>query len=415
MTMQAEDKAGSPTIAQHRVTLAVVSDLHAYVDGDPPGPSSLSISLAEDEPTRHPITGLRRLLEDLQAKADILVSCGDMGDKAHPAAIQYAWKALQSIGQTLSVRLIAAASGNHDLDSRHNHNEFDAKGHLQALVPPFPLPEEERNDRYWARHFVIAEDCGVSRVVILNSCAYHGTGAEEYEHGRIARSTIDRLRHSLKCIEPPPVNIFVCHHHPERHGEPPLSDRDDYEAMTNGPGLIELLGSGDVGEWLVIHGHRHRPRLFYAQGATCPPVVLSAGSLCGHIDSVLQGYARNQFYLVEIDVTDSRKWGLSGTFRAWDWIPAQGWIPAGAQSGLPSSGGFGWRETPVSIAAAIADRFVEVTVPFFYSWDRVVSIVPRLRYIMPRSVPQIAGQLRQRHGFQVTEEGGRILEIGRQA
>lgn len=414
MTTKPETIPRKQEKTQNRITLAVVSDLHAYVDSDAPAPSCLSISQSEEEPTQHPITGLLHLAKKKPIKADVLISCGDMGDKAHPAAIQYAWKAIQSIGQVLSARFIAAASGNHDLDSRHKYNQFDAKGHIQALVPPFPVSPDDKNDKYWARHFTI-EGNSLFRVVILNSCAYHGTSPEEYEHGRISANTLDRLRRDLYNTTSPPVNILVCHHHPERHGEPPLTDREDYQAMANGPGLIDLLGSGDVGEWLVVHGHRHRPRLFYAQGTASAPIVLSAGSLCAHIDPYLQGYARNQFYIVEIDLGDLRRWGLCGTFRAWDWITGQGWIPAGMQSGLPDSGGFGYRESASTIAYNISTKLQGETPPFFHKWQHILDLEPRLKYIMPKDLLHVAEKLRQNHGLQVTEVAGKIQEIGKQS
>lgn len=400
-------------LATQCVTLAIVSDLHACIESDGPPSSYLSLSQPEDEPTSHPITGLLQLLQKETIRADLLISGGDMGDKAQPAAVQYAWKAIQSIGSKLGAEFVAATSGNHDLDSRQQYNQFDAQGHLQALVPPFPLTEDEKNDKYWARHYVI-ETCSSFRVVILNSCAYHGNTTEEYKHGRISTHTLERLKTDLQKTTNGPVNILVCHHHPERHGVPPLSDLEDYEAMINGPGLVDLLGSGSFGEWLVVHGHRHRPRLFYAQGTACSPIILSAGSLCAHINPSLQGYARNQFYVLEINIADSQKWGLCGTFRAWDWIPGQGWMKASEQSGLPDSGGFGCREAPAALAATIEDKLIGIPAPYFMSWLDILLLEPRLRYALPRDLLCVADYLQQRHGLQVSKQAGKIQQIGRQ-
>src|SRR5690348_3651341 len=105
--------------------IGVVSDLHAFdsVVGGSPSPSHLNITLPENEPGKHPISGLLRLIEEERLTADLFLCAGDLGDKANRAGIQYAWKKIHEIGGKLEAKLIAASSGNHDLDSRYINSE----------------------------------------------------------------------------------------------------------------------------------------------------------------------------------------------------------------------------------------------------------------------------------------------------
>src|SRR5688572_25117411 len=124
--------------------VAVVSDLHAYdslSDGETP-PSHLCTLDPEDQATQHPITGLLELISKQSLSADALICCGDMGDKARPAGVRYVWERLQKIQTALQAEGLYVTAGNHDVDSRHKYNDYDAKGVLQSLVPQYPLADE---------------------------------------------------------------------------------------------------------------------------------------------------------------------------------------------------------------------------------------------------------------------------------
>ena len=59
------------------LTLAIASDLHAF--DDPQGkedPSYLSVALPDNEPGKHPITGLLELIKKRSLSADILLCPG---------------------------------------------------------------------------------------------------------------------------------------------------------------------------------------------------------------------------------------------------------------------------------------------------------------------------------------------------
>ncbi|MDQ1592586.1 MAG: hypothetical protein QOG71_3213 [Pyrinomonadaceae bacterium] len=396
--------------------IAIVSDIHAYdhLNDDKEAPSFLCTVAPENRVSHHPIAGLLKLIDDQSIRADILMCCGDMGDKARPAGILYTWDKLHVIKRKLEAKTLAVTAGNHDVDSRYKYTDYDAKGLLQSLVPPFPCEDEKLNDKFWARNYIVFSEPDY-RLVILNTSAYHGAKEGEFEHGRITPRTVEALKAELEVLEheqPRRVNILLCHHHPHNHGD--IEDKD-VSLMEGGAKLLELLGSGDYGNWIVIHGHKHHPRISYAAASISPPIVFSAGSLCARIYEELQGQARNQFYVITFPLSDldTLELGLIGTFQAWDWLPGIGWQRATLRSGLPASGGFGNRGDITSISKTIATIFASKKQPWV-EWNEIIGAFPQVSYLLPISLQAIIKKLESNYNLTVSRDSdGQPLQIGR--
>lgn len=368
------------------LSIAIASDLHATSKSGAQAPSFCFSNDTSGSPISNPLIGLQTLIEKYHLSSDLLVCPGDLADKAEPAAIKYAWGQLQEIGKKLCVTRVLATAGNHDVDSRHQHNDFDAKGVLQALEPRFPLSENDGFDRFWSRHFVLLEESDW-RMIILNSSAFHGANDwtdtkgnaySEQDFGRISTHTLLAIETELKCSRARPLNVLLCHHHPHQHSEIGLGEND---VMKGGQLLLEMLGSGNYGQWLVIHGHKHHPKIAYASGISASsPVVFAAGSLSACLYPTLATLVRNQFYILDFDLDQIDSFGLVGRFRAWDWAVGQGWLPAGERSGLPAKGGFGCREPHQVIAREIVKYAIGPSI----LWDSICNSYPKARFLLPR-------------------------------
>lgn len=385
------------------LTVAVLSDIHAY---DPSGtsagaaPSYVRVMTTNSSASPDPFEELRRLISDGRLSADMLLCPGDLGDRAEPKAVKHAWEQVQQVGQLLKCREIVATAGNHDVDSRHKYTDHDAKGFLQSLKPLFPFPmgkseSEALCHEYWSQHFAIIEESSF-RLVVLNSAAYHGEAPEEIEYGRISQHTLTRLKERLKRGRAM-VNLLLCHHHPLVHAELDLGERD---TMRYGHQLLDLLADPDYGSWIVIHGHKHHPRITYAQGRASSAVVFAAGSFSAQLYPTLGTAARNQFYLISLPLGEVQSGGIHGTFRAWDWIANKGWQPATKDSGLPGSGGFGCRSHPSKIAAAIAG-VARGNGKKFYDWNEIRKSVHELDYILPNDFQRLVSELENTHGMKI--------------
>lgn len=372
------------------VHIAIASDLHVHDEEGDNSPSHLRVGAEEGNPARHPIVGLRKLVETNRLKADLLLCPGDLGDKASRNGIQYAWKMLHQLKEWLSAPDLLATVGNHDIDSYGKSSDFDPRGYLQSLTPLFPIDSEREYDRFWSRHFTIFSTNSI-RVVILNSSAFHGYDLrghkDEHQHGRISDFTREQLKHSLDTSPQKLINVLMCHHHPHQHSELNLKEHD---VMHGGQGLLDLLGCGDYGEWLVVHGHKHHPKISYAAGSSSSPIVFAAGSLCANLFKTVQASARNQFYLLCFDLNELEQKGLVGTFRAWDWIADTGWVQASSGSGLPASGAFGSRPNAKQLARKISTI---VTDPII-KWSDLVIACPEVMHVLPSDLKLILKLLR---------------------
>lgn len=395
------------------IKIAIVSDLHVFNGSSSAGgPSFVGTADPQDSPEKHPFRGIQKLIADEGLTADFLICPGDLADKADPAALMFAWDKLQRLKTQLGAQHLFATNGNHDVDSRKVHGDVDPKGNLQSLDPMFPGLDEQQCDRYWSRNFAVFTD-DILRIVLLNSAAFHGYGTDaspEYKYGRVSSRTISALRTALAKNERR-VNILVCHHHPAPYN--PVEE-EDYSEMLGGDRLIELLDSGDFGSWLMIHGHKHYPRLAYSTGSPSSPVIFSAGSFSATLYQKLAARARNQFYIMEIPVGDLDSLGLDlgGTITAWDWITMVGWQPAGNMSGLPHKVGFGCRESPRSLAREIANLIAGR--PNFQTGEELIASLPKLRFLRPQELQTVMARLVADHQIAARVNDGRIIEVGRQ-
>lgn len=377
------------------INFLVVSDIHGF-DGTraefKSAPSWLDISVPAVG-LRNPIVGLSELLRDRGLTADYLICCGDLGHQAFPPAIQNVWSTLHTLKQERRIPIILATAGNHDLDSRYIYNLFDARGHLQGLHPAFPDSDDARANEFWAQHFTVYEFDNV-RLLLLNSAAYHGY-QDEFRHGRLAASTIDRIRTRLQKTSTKPLNICICHHHPERHAGVPVGD---YSEMKGGAQLTALLSSAEFGSWLVLHGHIHFPDISYAHGGSSSPILFSAGSLSAKLYPEYGPTVRNQAYLLSFSLVDVKQFGLCGGFMSWDWTDGMGWSDASANSGLPAFGGFGYRTNPAPLAQKIAD---EIKTAQRLSFDQLSSQLPELRYLIPQDLRNLLEILKQEYATRI--------------
>lgn len=391
-------------------SLLVVSDLHASSNDEHSDVTHVLVS-TENDPRENAVTGLKAFLADEQIKADLVVCPGDLCHQADRDALRYAWRELDEIKKIVGAQEVVATAGNHDMNSRL-HLVNDARGELLDLMPRFPIADEQLSDRYWARNVVVRRGDGW-RMVVLNSCAYHGF-ADEHEHGRISESTLRHIE-DLLAEDPEPINFVLCHHHPEPATEFQL---DNLEHMRGGDQLVALLERPDRTRWMVIHGHRHWPALGYVGSKTSAPVRLAAGSVGMHLYKQAATRVRNQIYRLSFEPATTAVLGvpLAGTFEAWDWISGDGWNPATNRSGLPARGGFGWRRDGHEVAADLRMAVEAGEVARRLDWNGLLKWQRRLKYLSPLDLDDFVAALDPKSGIQpeagvVTGAYGEILEV----
>lgn len=403
--------------------IVVLSDLHAFCsdarkasDGKASLPPSLiDFSASTRKPNIDPLVGFIKLFERGEIEhPDLLIVGGDLGDKADAHAIQSTWRELSSLTDKNPATKLIATCGNHDLDTRHKQNKFDPRGFLRTLEPGFPFPNTVEHKinllEYWANHFSVLES-DQYRVLNINSCAFHGFGTDaepELEHGRISDITLDGIEECIKTTvqaAPHKQNICLFHH----HIRPVSTDSfDDKSTMKGSERLASMLSKPQLGEWFIIHGHRHRSNLFCA-GGNSAPIVLSCASFAATRIGDEHNPSPNQFYDIELEeVGVGQVARVAGSIRAWNWTPSIGWqSKTSIPGGLPVVSGFGYRgyipDLAKSIGAVIKSSGKVV-------WGDLVNGFPDLRRLMPSDNEFLIKSL-EMIGVVATEGDGQIREL----
>lgn len=376
--------------------ILILSDLHAYrpIPGSTREPSFL-IASTKGNPT-NPIRSIPEILKQDGLTVDWILCPGDIADQADPDAQTFAWRELVELKKAVKAKLLLSTAGNHDVDSRLKFSNFDPKGHLQGLSPPFPGIKTAA-DKYWARNYHIHEHENV-RLVNLNSAAFHGFHSEEknslpeYRHGRVSQRTIDSIVEEIKS-QNFQTNILFTHHHPYRNDA--IYSDNDYSEMQLGGKLVAALTAATSSSWLIIHGHQHYPYFGYGPDDAFPPLIFSAGSISAKITSPESAEAPNQFYhmTVETDSTKTNGWWPCGTVRAWSWVHRREWQPTPDGQNIPDGLGFGCRDNISSIAAAIhsyvSGQSSHVTL------QQILGAYPHLKFVSRKILDEVLKELRK--------------------
>lgn len=394
------------------VRVAVLSDLHFASNeaGEKEAPKETHVILSQQMvPKQHPVGDLLRLIDNENLTANIVLCPGDITYHAEQAALKAAWAAINDIASKLGADHVIAATGNHDIVSRDASTSPEIWEQLKQLRPKYPYTKAtlEQQLYYWAEHFLVAEVCGI-RFVVLNTCNCHARGKDEYLHGRVTDYTISQIEDVLSQQGRRDFNVLLCHHHPMKH--PDLSQSfPDYSEMRQGAKLLSMLeGTGDP--WIVVHGHKHSPRLDYATGeSTDAPLIFSAGSFSAVLSPKYFAGTSNQFYIIELDLDYISKYGKAGLVYAWDWQEGHGWQVAPPKSGtkgrIPNKAGFGHRVNISYDAQSVAKKFSgEKRV----AWASVEQAFPWIKYVTPADLEKIVRRLKSHHKLDAMIDGNSI-------
>ena len=397
------------------IRLAILSDIHAFTSGTGSAPSWMDLALDQSNPNLNPFAGLYNLIRsDDRLHAEIVVCCGDMGDKASPEGQQYVWAEISKLQHKLGASQTIATAGNHDMDSRFQNTDHDAKGQLQSLEPLFPISTEQNWLEYWAKNYTIFK-ISEARFVLLNSAAYHGYQKDgedpEYLHGRVSDRTLDALIAELKTGGKDAANILVCHHHPIKNDQIKI---EEYSEMKSGDRLINELVNARLGPWLIIHGHKHLPRISYASGSSGAPTIFSAGSFSAKLPAEYATKAQNEFYILELEIppSDNKSSTLKGTIFTWNWNYGTGWQRSSSSAGLGVGAAFGAKMDVAAKAQDLATQLKSTSPGLSVLWDDICSNNLELKYLIPEDKDEFLHHLKEDHNIiSLRGEDGDVKEL----
>lgn len=386
------------------VTFAVLSDLHAAPRVSDPKGTEVKLYSDADNFSQHdnPLSSLYELIERDELTADFVICPGDMTNRADGGALRFVWSKLHDLRERLGALQVIATVGNHDVDSRGHDTGTIPRESLMRLIPRFPISDDSLADHFWAHGYFLTT-VGRVRFLVLNSSWLH-EHRDELERGAITSYTLEKLRKDLHAQESAEFNVAVCHHHPHVHSELDLGG----DIMLNGQQLLDTL-SGN-GSWLVIHGHKHHPKIELAQGDFQQPIVLACGSFSGRLEGPNATVSRNYFHMVQLEQFGEEA-ELRGIITSWNWVSGFGWRSYGNSNGtFPSRVGFGFEGNPRNLAGLVAKSMGSHQLK---KWRDMLTLQPDLAHLTPRKLAALCDTLESKYNITINyDETGLPSELG---
>jgi len=163
--------------------------------------------------------------------------------------------------------------------------------------------------------------------------------------------------------------------------------------MVNGSLLTQSLSK--KGFHLLVHGHKHHPKLSYAPGAVLP--VLAAGSFSAGMKNGLASRTRNVFHFISVEFCDQTK-ATRGTIVTWQFRQSKGWTPATCDAvDFPFKTGFGVLTPAEELAGKIETAYSAHAIPTV-EWKHIVASIPDLQFVPPMTFEK-TGELLRANGL----------------
>jgi 3',5'-cyclic AMP phosphodiesterase CpdA len=292
--------------------------------------------------------------------ADLLCVTGDISNTAHAHEFEFADRALSRMATAIGISEseIFFVPGNHDINWPVMKLEPTSFWFPQRYAPLLQekLAFARRNGA--AVHgalettpYFVSWETERALIIAVNSAAYDGP-TEKPHNGVIKQETVEEIDRYLaaKPANAEMLRICLLHHHLEQYSEP-MPDHADFSIAVNAENLVKVLSKHRVD--LVLHGHKHHPRLGTKQPDNSHPFVsICAGSFSSILPSPYYEGVPNLFHVINVDGREEQTGRIKGVVESWAYIGGQ-WIAGKSVNGMYAVDAFGSAATPTEIAINI--------------------------------------------------------------
>lgn len=296
------------------------------------------------------------------------------------------WNFLKEIKATLNAKALAITIGNHDVDSRNMHEKgpFEL---IKSLDDHIPSENIIANSMFWKNNYCIIED-EKHILLIINSC-YNHTSVELLKNTEIDQSTIDKIEADIiKIKDSEKIKMALCHHHPLHHSNGNLIYRDT-DFIDKSDKLLSILEKNNFN--LVIHGHKHDPRLVYFNSSL---PVLAAGSFSA-LTNLLDIGAQNTFHIIDFDLKTKK-----GKIITWVYYPSSGWTQK-LDTYFPCFTGFGCKIDMIDFAKKCSEWF-DTTKKETIEYSELLTIFPDLEHLIPSEQEKFNDEMKSKYNLYFT-------------
>ena len=289
--------------------ICIISDLHCKYQNDVNSPSNtLLFSNQRRIPAnQHPIAALLETIQRENLNADVLICPGDLGDKADEQGIISSWNFLEEIRHALDANELIGIPGNHDVNS---HGGVDSFSFIKNFHHKFPTKDIIANNSFWSLGFCVFK-FGNILILLINTVHDH-IDIDSSSKSNLDAGMLERIEKELiQILGEFDLKICIMHHHPIKHSN--ITNYRDSDSVDRGDDLVNLLSRFHFN--ILIHGHKHQPRMTIYNGLA----IFACGSFASSAN--LQGTGIQQMFHI-VELFENSK---NGKIESWEYSIIDGW------------------------------------------------------------------------------------------
>lgn len=239
-------------------------------------------------------------------------------------------------------------------------------------------------------------------VTALNSSVRDGPNLSPH-HGSIEHNELHELYKVFGTVpDDGRYRIFLTHHHVYGWMSP-TPGYTDFSMMANAEGLMDVLWRHRVD--LVVHGHRHCPRITQLAGPQNHPIgILCSGSFSGELPNEWSGLVLNQFSTVTFEGRAPNTGNAIGRVRSWSYNMAQKWTPSRLDtSGIRHDNPFGSLASMRAVKNALKPLIKAELKKRHAFLSKLCASTDDLRFAFPEFLATAVRELRTDGGLEMIE------------
>ena len=369
------------------IKIAVISDLHCHPkkNDDKDNCTRLFTDLLRDEVNCHPVESFSLYYKNNKPfdcnEFDYLFCPGDVTNHSDVQGFLTGWDYVREVSQILNAKEIYATLGNHDIDSRHNGSPYYLKI-PKGIKKGFPINEIEIGT-FWEKGYTFIEKKDI-QLLIINTTHFHthvDKDSNPTVKGEITTGPIQEIENYLKeNSNDEKIKIMMCHHHPIQHSDMKMGA---YDFIENGEELIAVLAKYKFD--LVIHGHKHYPKLKKYNTDNGTITILSSGSFSASTQtSFINKF--NYIHILEIEKNNGK---CKGIVKSPNYKYQVGW--ENSSDGFDFYSGFGAEKSNSAIVDEITN-YTETKDPM-PDWNKLCDNIEDLKFLLPIDLKEILSEL----------------------
>lgn len=333
------------------IRIAIISDLHCQKEENSSKLTRLHTKLLDHPINENPIESFKKIIIDKKKNVDYFFVLGDVADKGNVEGFILGVKFVKEINALLNSEKLIFAVGNHDMHRREENDTIQDSEYMMKRTNGFPFLfrddalNKKIEDEFWANKYCVIDD-GKTLILVLNTSCFmdHVNNLKSIVFDEVMRESLENALFQYKSSEKP--KIAICHHHPTPHSDI-NANYTSLDCIDRGDVLLNVLKNHNF--TLLMHGHKHFPRLKYDDNFP----IFCSGSFAS-LENTSSFSEDNTIHFLDIF---QDKDTFKGKIETWIYNFKEGWIKSSDLTRFPPYTGFGSKMEISNIVENVYENF----------------------------------------------------------